>query len=97
MEIANYLKDPILNLYEVSFEPDVIDNDSSRRYFEHILLMKLASQLDKLTLIELEKHLQLVKETAPDYYSDLYTIVLTIKQQSFGDNTEKEYGFYLKN
>lgn len=97
LEIANYLKDPILNLYEVSFEPDVIDNDSSRRYFEtHLAYETLASQLDKLTLIELEKHLQLVKETAPDYYSDLYTIVLTIKQQSFGDNTEKEYGFYLK-
>ena len=32
--IVDYLKDPILQEFEISADPEIIDNDSSRRYFE---------------------------------------------------------------
>lgn len=95
--IVDYLKDPILQEFEISADPEIIDNDSSRRYFEtHLAYETLANHLDKLSTEELEKHLQLVKKTAPDYYSDLYDTVLGVQSHSFGDNTEREYGYYLK-
>lgn len=95
--IANYLEDPILLKYEVSADPEVVNNDSSRRYFEtHLAYETLVVKLGLLSVNELKNYLQSVKKLAPRKYRDLYDYVLNTKTANFNDKFDKEYGDYFK-
>jgi hypothetical protein len=97
LAFANYLEDPLLLEYEVSADPEVINNDSSRRYFEtHLAYETLVDKLDLLSLNGLKHYLQSVKKLAPRKYSGLYDYVLNTKTANFSDKFDKEYGDYLK-
>lgn len=92
--IDEYLTDPALASFEISKEPEVINHDSSRRYFEtHLAYETLASQLDTFSPEELSTHAQVVKKLAPPYYAELYEDVLN---GNYSDATEQEYADYLR-
>lgn len=95
LAIDTYLKDPALSGFQISRAPEDITHDSTRRYFEtHLAYETLSSKLDKLTLAEINQHLDAVKGTAYCSYADLYEEVLQ-GEYSPSDAIEREYADYL--
>lgn len=93
--IDTYLQDSALAKFQISKEPEVINQDNTRRYFEtHLAYETLNSQLKKLTAEEISQHLDAVKATAPSYYQELYSEILQ-GEYAPSDDTEHEYADYL--
>ncbi|QBR83741.1 hypothetical protein E3983_04845 [Legionella israelensis] len=93
--INEYLNDDILQKYEVSREPEVINEDSSRRYFEtHLAYETLSRKIDGFTAEEIKTYTQWIKELVPDYYNQLWDRVV-IEHKGKADNIEREYSDFF--
>ena len=95
-KIKNLLKDPVLAEYQISYEPKVINEDPTRRYFEtHLSYESLKHGLDKIHIDELTSHTDaLIKMLPPDKASGIMH-VLNGDVRTSDDNLQKEYADYI--
>lgn len=94
--IESYLTSPFLTMYSISKAPEIINQDSSRRYFETCLAFEtLKHQLNNFSQSELDQHLEAVKKTAPAKWGELYNDILAGYVTKSEDNTRLEYADYL--
>lgn len=97
-DIREFLEDDKLTQYHVSFDNQVINNDSSRRYFEtHLAYETLILGLKDVDYDKLKNHTQQLFVHVPlDAKADVRH-VLQGNPHDDDDNLLKEYGEYIKN
>lgn len=76
--LENYKKDVLLNSYFISDDPQVINDDPTRRYFEsHLALETLKATIQKIDYGDIETHAKFIYQLSPETeYSDIQKKVL---------------------
>lgn len=94
--IIALLEDPILSHYQIADDPQTINNDPTRRYFEtHLAYESLINGLNKLDQNDLEMHFNLLLSQVPS--NDLVNLghVLNGEFRETDNNMFKEYADYI--
>ena len=102
MEIQSLIEDPLLEAYDVSYSPQVINNDATRRYFEtHLAYNTLKCGLELFEITELTAYFAELNDLVDRSRLDakqcqLIDDVINGRAVSKGDNTDKEYSHYIE-
>lgn len=95
-EIMSLLKDKALSQYHVSYTPETINNDPTRRYFEtHLSYETLAHGLGKIDKKDLEDHFESLKGMLPKDKLAEVDRVLKGEFKESDNNLYKEYADYI--
>ena len=93
--INSYLKDPCLKKFEISRDPESINTDDSRRYFEtHLAYETLRIKINDLDLTALKDHVQTMLNLINPAYVQDWGDVLN-NHDGKGSARDEEYADYL--
>jgi hypothetical protein len=95
-EIKKLLTDSCLEGYEVSYDPKVISEDPTRRYFEtHLAYETLIHTIDGMDITELKLYVDQLRAMIPSDKRGSIDDVLDGKLREGLPNIEKEYADYI--
>ena len=95
-EIIEILKDPALSQFNVSYNPEMINNDPTRRYFEtHLAYDTLRNKLGSIAYNDLNDHFQSLKRMLPKNYLEYIKHVLKGEIRENDAEIFKEYADYI--